>query len=332
MKPFPENMNPDLLIAFLNNETTPEQDVLVREWIDASEENRKQYEAIRTIWENAAESLPSSDANVDRAWGKLSDRISQSENQGRTVPFKKIRFRRVMVAAGLIPLLLLAIWFLLREPAPVMITARTDNEKKEITLSDGSHIVLNANSQLTYPDEFDGSNRQVSLVGEAFFTVIHNVEQPFIVNTGKSYVRVTGTSFNVNTRAADKQVEVYVKTGKVYLVNSDKTDSIALNPGNKGVFVEETNKVQLDTTASENDLFWMNKTLTYQNTPLKVVFDEIRKYYNVTIEVEDASIEELRLTTNFSDQTAGEVLEVIALSFNLRVEKNGTKYRISFNE
>lgn len=332
MKSFPENMNPDLLIAFLNNETTPEQEVLVREWIDASEENLRQFETIRTIWENSAEALPASDSDVDVAWRKLSNRISQSEKQSRSVPFSKVRLRIAMVAAALVPVILLSVWFLLRKPATEMLTVQTDNDKKEFALSDGTLITLNAHSRLTYPETFDGSDRKVSLDGEAFFNVTHNSEQPFIVNCGNAYVRVTGTSFNVNTHAPDKNIEVFLKTGHVFLVKTDKTDSVALNPGNKGRFDEESNSVLLDTTGSENDLFWMNKTLTYYKTPLGSVFSELRKCYNIDISSEDPAIEELKLTATFNNQPAGEVLDIIAMSFNLSISKSGNQYRISFNE
>lgn len=331
MKHFPENINPDLLIAFLSKETMPEQDLLVKEWIMASEENKKQFEALRSIWENSDGAVPLTDVNTDAAWQKLSGRIEEAEKPVM-LPMKKTGMRRLLIAASLIPLLILVYVFLFRDTEPRLLSVTTGKDKQEITLPDGSKVVLNVNSTLTYPEEFESGNREISLTGEAFFTVSPDKARPFIVNTGQTFVKVTGTSFNVRNDSKSRQVEVFVKTGKVFLVLKDNTDSIALLPGNKGVYNPGSDLLRIDTTSTENDLFWMDRILVYRKTPLNMVFEELGECYGIDIIAEDSTIGELKLTSTFSNQPADEILDVIALSFNLNVSRSGKQYTIGLKE
>src|SRR5690606_38970298 len=68
----------------------------------------------------------------------------------------------------------------------------------QINLSDGTLVLLNAASTLTYPAEFGENTREVILDGEAYFEVTKDPEKPFIVRTAKQRIEVLGTSFNIN--------------------------------------------------------------------------------------------------------------------------------------
>ena len=70
-------------------------------------------------------------------------------------------------------------------------------EKLLVLLPDGSRVWLNADSKLTYPEQFAKYNRNVTLEGEAYFEVARNEARPFIVQSGKQRVEVLGTSFDV---------------------------------------------------------------------------------------------------------------------------------------
>ncbi|MGY0036742.1 FecR family protein [Pedobacter sp. NJ-S-72] len=69
----------------------------------------------------------------------------------------------------------------------------------QITLSDGTRVWLNSASSLHFPFSFSGATREVYLTGEAFFKVAKNPDQPFIVHTNQTDVKVLGTEFNVNS-------------------------------------------------------------------------------------------------------------------------------------
>ena len=87
-------------------------------------------------------------------------------------------------------------------------------ETFKVVLSDGTEVLLNSDSRLSYPTVFKGKERVVSLEGEAYFNVTKNTEHPFIVKSGNVQVRVLGTEFNMCSYTPDN-VRVTLIEGKV---------------------------------------------------------------------------------------------------------------------
>ena len=83
----------------------------------------------------------------------------------------------------------------------------TRGQKLKIDLLDGTQVILNANSTLTFPEQFTASTREVYLEGEAYFQVARDASKPFTVHTASANTTVLGTSFNVRT-APDKITEI----------------------------------------------------------------------------------------------------------------------------
>ena len=98
-------------------------------------------------------------------------------------------------------------------PLELLVKETQRGQKSTITLADGSTVMLNAQSRLTYPGQFAGT-REVVLEGEAFFLVNHNPDKPFVVRSGHLQTTVLGTSFNIEA-FPEKNIKVTVATGKV---------------------------------------------------------------------------------------------------------------------
>ena len=81
-------------------------------------------------------------------------------------------------------------------------------EKLLVLLPDGSRVWLNADSKLTYPEQFAKYNRDVTLEGEAYFEIAKNKKSPFQVFAENVKIQVTGTCFNVKAYPSDKVIQV----------------------------------------------------------------------------------------------------------------------------
>lgn len=90
-----------------------------------------------------------------------------------------------------------------------------------MTLSDGSRVWLNAESELRFPLQFASGRRKVFLTGEAYFEVEKDTEHPFIVEVNGSEIEVLGTGFNVRSYRNEGRVVTTLAEGNVCFRSAD---------------------------------------------------------------------------------------------------------------
>ncbi len=206
------------------------------------------------------------------------------------------------------------------------ITSDLNESGKTITLADGSIIVLNGKSSLTYPRTFGSNERRVKLIGEAFFDIAKNPSKPFIISVEKAEIKVLGTSFNVN--ASTDKVEVLVETGKVKLSLAKKPNkAILLMKGDFGVASESLLKKRVQN--DENYLSWKTQLMVFKAMSLQDVAKVINRTYQVNIQFSDSAIQKLPITTKFKQTPLDEVLESLCRAHNLNYKKSGTSIIIN---
>lgn len=105
-------------------------------------------------------------------------------------------------------------------------------QRVEVTLSDGTHVWLNARSEFSYPVSFNGDKREVLLKGEAFFEVAKNRDKKFIVNTGRCEVEVLGTQFNVEVYNENEFSTALIQGSVKVTDKSQANESVVLEPNN----------------------------------------------------------------------------------------------------
>lgn len=173
-------------------------------------------------------------------------------------------------------------------------------------------------------------NRAVKLQGEAFFTVEHNPEKPFIINTGQLKIEVIGTSFNVNAKSEKGDVEVIVETGivKIY-TKKDKSDSVMLYAGDKALFNHTEKDIQKKLNENINYLAWKTKKLIFECDELQNIVNTLNETYNASIVIKNPSIKECVLTNTFENQSLESILKVLEATLDLQVKKKGEVYEIS---
>jgi len=230
----------------------------------------------------------------------------------------KFRFQKALRIAAIL-VVALAVSFSIAKfvLTPKEITQITSKgEKKEIFLTDGSIVVLNSNSSITYPEEF-GKTRNIKLNGEAYFKVFHDEQRPFVVQTHDVKVRVLGTSFDINSYN-HRQTKVSVITGKVEVTS----------PTGKKVHIIKNQQADLRSNSdfeilkedSNDGIAWTSNTIILKNTTLAETAKIIENWYNVDITFEDAALNKLTISGKFKDEKLENVLESIAFLKQLKVE------------
>ena len=223
-----------------------------------------------------------------------------------------------------------AIWWANRQPEQAqLVDVQTYNqEKKQVTLPDSSHVWLNENSRLTYDPRFE--QRHVSLEGEAFFEVQRLVERPFEIVSGDATTTVLGTSFNVRAYAAEDKIEVTVKTGKVALaVTKSKESTVILTPGETGVFNKKEEKVEVATREMENADAWKTEKLSFDDEKMAQVIAALERYFDVNIAVSDPALLECPYTSSFDQPDLHAILTVIGSTIGFEFSKTEERYLLT---
>ena len=164
-----------------------------------------------------------------------------------------------------------------------------------LVLSDGTEIWLNAESEIRYPVHFTGLTREVYLKGEAFFSVARNESQPFIVNAGKTQVKVLGTSFNLRCYPDEEEISTTLVSG-IVTMSGGRQKKLKLLPGEQGVFNKE--KLSLHKHAVETRFFtaWKDGRLVFRETRLEELLNTLARWYDLHISYTDTKAKDIRFT------------------------------------
>lgn len=162
-----------------------------------------------------------------------------------------------------------------------------------LTLSDGTRVWLNAETELRYPVQFNGKERVVYLKGEAYFEVSKNKEKPFLVQVDDMSVKVYGTAFNVNTY---NKIETVLVTGSVGMNQGGK--EVLLKPNQKGVFDQVSGKITVEDVDVLAYVSWKNGDFIFRNESLNSIMDKLSRWYGLEVLYQDAGLQEVRLSGN----------------------------------
>lgn len=200
-------------------------------------------------------------------------------------------------------------------------------EKMTIMLSDGTKLVANSRTKLSYPKTFLGAEqREVSIKGEAYLEVAHDANHPFVVNSGKFKVKVLGTRFNISNYD-DSKASVVLAQGSVE-ITTDCKDQVRMKPSEKvvvenGSFVEKTQVDALDYTS------WMSGVLTLQGERVSDIAEKLSQYYGVKIVCNHVSSTPLYGKLVLQDSVM-DVLKTIKGMVKIKtIKKNGEIYIVN---
>lgn len=196
-----------------------------------------------------------------------------------------------------------------------------------IVLNDGTEVLMNADSKLTFPTQFEGKERLVHLEGEAYFKVAKNKAMPFVVNTDKMNTRALGTEFNVKAyKGFNPQVTLI--EGVVVVSVADINKEVRLSPGEEITY--SNNKVNVKNVDAEYYNQWKEGFFYFDNVPLVEVLTDLGRWYNVNIEIEKASLMSYRLHFIVNRNSGiDEVVENLNNFSYLSAQKNKNKISIS---
>lgn len=190
-------------------------------------------------------------------------------------------------------------------------------EVRELTLSDGTRIVLGAQSKIDFT--ISGKARRATVVtGDAFFAVAHDTTRPFVVSAGDYTVRVVGTQFEIRRRP--DTVRVAVSEGRVAVKRADTDDAVSIL-GSGGAWTAGTGGVEIRPVDAMDVGAWRSGRLVYDNAALRDIVADANRYTHTRIVVADPQLETLRLTTSFRTSQVDGMVETLQAALPLVAER-----------
>lgn len=296
-----------------------EESYFVRE-LENNPDQKKIYLEFEKQWQVSAQLRLKYEANPQLAWEKFSE--LKSDHQPKTVRW--IHFATRLAA---MVLLTVGLGFLMREfgkTEPYQY-ATFEGETKWITLPDSSRIKLNESTLLSVAADFNESERNVSLKGEAFFEIARDASRPFVIQTHEAKTRVLGTAFSIRSVESEPKVEIYVVSGKVSF--SAKGSELILTNGMAANFDKSNDLITLNEEAA-NKLAWHSNMLNFEDATLDKVFADLEAYFDVDFFMANDQIKNCRFTGKFNKPKLEEILKVIAISTNITYSENNNTYTI----
>lgn len=202
-------------------------------------------------------------------------------------------------------------------------------QKSTIYLMDGSKVVLNARSRLSFPERFSSVDRIVNLEGEAFFEVAKDSDRSFKVISGDITTLALGTSFNINTR--NNEVHVALSTGKVLVSNNSslKESKTILNPGQSARYIGKTNELIKGKFDDELTLGWKEQKIVFKKANEHHVFSTLENWYAVDIAIVNKTSLNWDYSGEFENMDLNSVL--LSIGFTMGFEYTIEEQNVTIN-
>ncbi|MCR8560103.1 FecR family protein [Mucilaginibacter sp. BJC16-A38] len=345
----------ELLSKKLSSELSAEELAEFNRFIAEDESCRTQYDFFKDYWQQKDEQYANSELMLSRIKQRIN--VADESFQIHAAPRKTYRlFIRSAAAVSLACLTMFGAYKWIKRGqqstntlAELQKTSTKPKTHSIITLTDGTKVTLNAESTLKYPASFDGSTREVYLIGEAYFDVHKDHQHPFIIHTQKMNVKVLGTAFNVKAYPQDATTETTLIRGAIEVTLADRpSDRIILKPNEKLILKNHTDVRHKDVhkiTAGENnetqytlttlthykandtsviETAWLKNKLVFRNEDFSTLAERMQRWYGVNIIFENEELKQYRFNGVFENETIDQALFALKLteSFHYKIQNS----------
>ncbi len=335
---------------YLSDDLHPGEREAVERWIQADPARQRLVASLSTIREGIR-ALPDPADDAPAQWQALAARLDAPalgrprrvrRDFGWRVAPARLWWTRIAAVVALAVLGGLGYRATMKHaPAHINTAAMREyvtprGQRARVLLPDGTRVTLAAQSRLRAPagQNPSVSTRDVYLEGEAFFEVRHDPARPFRVHAVNGVAEDLGTEFVVTAYPETRGVRVVVASGVVALRTADTLHARA----RAALTLTRGDLAQLDSSGTAtltrnvpiaSYVAWVQGSLLFDGTRLRDALPQLARWYDLDIRVTDSTLSDRRFTATFRHESAAQVLEVLAGSLDLQVERYGRSVVLS---
>jgi len=311
-------MDYQLVNKYLCNETSEAEVAEIFHWIDAAPENRKEFIDYKKIHALTVQGIE----NEDHAWKLLFEpRLRKQKLLSMYGQVAKYAAMFLLIFGTGIGVQYIG-WgvdkgILVYQKNTSIVSPL--GQMTNIELPDGTKVMLNSGTTITYNGNFSNGERLVTLSGEAYFDVTKDQQHPFVVQTFSLNFKVHGTSFNIEAYPEEKIVNTTLVEGSLGVMNKSDKELLLLVPGENAHFDANTAEMTRSKVNTEIYTSWKEGLITFRNEKLKDIARKIERWYNVEVIIKNPKLgEEAYMGTIMKNKPIDQILEVLQLTSSLK--------------
>ena len=313
-------MNWDILLKYINKETTPAEAQDVNDWLNEQAENKYLLDYLRRRGDQAKNALPTREVQTE--WDNLLNKILDAEPLNNAKSIQRNRYRYMAIAATLLVVSAFGLFYLKSSKQTgkqqQFMVKTPINLRGKVTLPDGTLVYMAPNSSIKYNNAYGVNKRTIELSGEAFFDVKHLTKKPFIIEAQNGVkLTVLGTSFNFYSRKNEVS-EIKVATGLVG-ITADKHTHF-LKAGQQLNYAANNHHVDMQTVDQPDAASLQNETLYFKNNTAEEIAIKLQRWYNIKVETSPSAKKHPRFSGEMKDTGLDNLLKGLSYA-------TGIKYR-----
>jgi len=310
------------ILRYLEGDCAPDEAAAVQAWISADPRRVALLDRLQSVWRLTGARTRSWD--LARARERLRRaRFPALSRLGIPPAWAWIAATIVLVTGSAV------VWR--RPPLPRFREYATlPGQRSQLTLLDGTSVLLSVDSRLRLPRDYGVRERAVELEGEAYFVVRHDATRPFVVRTACGTTEDLGTQFDVRAYR-EEHLQVVVAEGRVVLRPAARTGAatpLTLQPRERGVIDAGGTVTRTRGIPVAQYVSWTRGVLWFHEAPLSGVIAQLGRWYDLEIAVSDSALLAEPLTISFGPESADEALTALARVLDARVTRAGRSVQL----
>ena len=320
-------MRIELLHRLIAGSTTEEENRELMEWFRQCASQEEFFMLFENVWKDSPDEMPRD--VQERMYRRLNRDLGEEKKTIKVIPwhsyFSRKIWQRVAVAC-IIVVLSLANYNMFRKQKQLSTQNFTVSAEKGqrafVTLPDSTKVWLNSDTKISYPADYGMKERNVALMGEAYFEVAKNPDKRFIVETKGMQVEALGTAFNINAYKNDNKIIASLFSGSVRVSYEDHVTILKPHESVK-VDLLTQDFFQYEDNTMKDIALWRENEITFDGESLEEIAHIINRLYNTTIYIEDESLKKECYIGTVRNNSLENFIDIINLTTPVVYENKG---------
>lgn len=320
-------------VRWIRGAAAPEEEKKWEQWLEADASRQSLVERSRALYKLPFAQIEETDTQLQ--FQRLKNRFHKRGKKKKQYDYGKRshssnRWGAYAVAASIVLTLVVVYALGLFSSSPHFKTIHTGfAEKDTLALSDGSMIILNANSTLRYNTKgIDKKDRRITLHGEAYFAIKHRPGRTLKVITKNGVVKDIGTKFDVNTR--NNKTQVVLADGRLKVTAKDtstaiKHKSYIMQPGELAIISGTNQPITIHKINIAFYTSWIHNKMIFDDTPFRKIVQRIEATYGVHIVVRDHQLLDQKITGSVGTADLTILLKGLSQTLDVRIKHKGAE-------